>query len=187
MQHYGIKQKKVKFKKPLRVKEFKGLRLKVKFCISFQRWKCLFEAPLSEQQIITIRFNFCFFPSQLQVSRISKCRHRVRTNTTARRPVRRFVNIFAACWEAWHVPCTSFEMSRLFLGSLVQRNGGGSRRRRWPSRPKESSWRGCTGLRYQYPLLTLILFNSIATQQLNALLSLAPMRQFLTNCLFKMI
>lgn len=33
MRHYGNKQKKVKIKKPLTVKKFKGLRLKVKFCI----------------------------------------------------------------------------------------------------------------------------------------------------------
>lgn len=59
--------------------------------------KCPFEAPADEQIIV------CVCSSQLPVSRISKCRRRVRTNTTPRRPVRRFVRILAAGFPPWCV------------------------------------------------------------------------------------
>lgn len=60
------------------------------------------------------------------------------------------------CGEALHTlllhVCTLSDMFCVSCLSFGQRNRRGSRRRRWPSRLKESNLRGFTGLRYEFPL-----------------------------------
>lgn len=170
------------------VGSFTSFTWKLRFCTSC-KLKMLFGTLFGYSHFL---FPYFFYPASCQQNlKESSSSDDENDNQLSSQKVRKdhyCVLVTVQCREVLHIlhlhVCTSSEMFRTSCPSVVQRDRGGSRRRRWPSRLKEDSWRGFTELRYYSSLLDSLTFNRMLCRTSGPLLCLTLQKMWNTCYLY---